>query len=151
MHEYQFSSDLKIIPLSSYDIILGMDWLEAYSPMKVHWGHKWMAIPYQGSAVLLYGSWPEAPGGTMVQVCLLELSTLDEVPVDLPQAIQQLIEEFATLFEAPKELPPSRAYDHVIPLVEGAAPVQVRPYRYAPTMKDEIEAKINEILQNGII
>jgi hypothetical protein len=30
---YQFCCDLKILPLGSFDIILGMDWLEYYSPM----------------------------------------------------------------------------------------------------------------------
>jgi len=37
------------------------------------------------------------------------------------------------------------------PLIPGAAPVQVRPYRYAPALKSEIEAQIQEMLQNGII
>jgi len=34
---YQFSLDLKVLPLSSYDMILGLDWLEAHSSMEVHW------------------------------------------------------------------------------------------------------------------
>jgi hypothetical protein len=32
----QFEHDLRILPLDSYDLILGMDWLELYSPMEVH-------------------------------------------------------------------------------------------------------------------
>jgi hypothetical protein len=32
---YEFHSNLKVLPLASYDMILGMDWLEAFSPMKV--------------------------------------------------------------------------------------------------------------------
>jgi hypothetical protein len=31
-----FHSDFKVIPLTHFDIILGYDWLEAFSPMKVH-------------------------------------------------------------------------------------------------------------------
>lgn len=34
--KYQFQHDLRILPLDSYDLILGMDWLERYSPMEVH-------------------------------------------------------------------------------------------------------------------
>jgi hypothetical protein len=30
------------LPLSFYDIIVGMDWLERFSPMKVDWKLKWM-------------------------------------------------------------------------------------------------------------
>jgi hypothetical protein len=50
-------------------MILGMDWLQAYSPMKVHWGDKWMAIPYQGSTAVLQGMDPRLPVELLVQVC----------------------------------------------------------------------------------
>jgi hypothetical protein len=33
----------------------------------------------------------------------------------------------------------------------GAAPVQVRPYRYAPAPKNEIEKQIRDMLDKGII
>lgn len=36
-------------------MIVGMDWLEAFSPMKVDWQHKWMSIPYGQRHVLLQG------------------------------------------------------------------------------------------------
>jgi hypothetical protein len=55
------------------------------------------------------------------------------------------------LFEVPKDLPPPRSCDHAIPLIEGAAPVQVRPYRFAPALKDEIERQIKEMLHSGLI
>jgi hypothetical protein len=41
---YIFHSDLKVLSLSSYDMILGFDWLESFSPMKVDWRHKWLSI-----------------------------------------------------------------------------------------------------------
>jgi hypothetical protein len=31
-----FTSDLKVLQISSYDLILGMDWLGTFSPMWVH-------------------------------------------------------------------------------------------------------------------
>jgi len=33
---HPFQHDLKILQLDSYDLILGMDWLERYSPMEIH-------------------------------------------------------------------------------------------------------------------
>jgi hypothetical protein len=33
----------------------------------------------------------------------------------------------------------------------GAAPVNIRPYKYSPAQKDEIERQIAEMMQNGII
>jgi predicted aspartyl protease len=34
--DYSFQHDLRVLQLDSYDLILGMDWLERYSPMQVH-------------------------------------------------------------------------------------------------------------------
>jgi hypothetical protein len=41
-----FTSTLKVLPLSTYDLIIGMDWLEAHSPMLVNWSHKRLTIPF---------------------------------------------------------------------------------------------------------
>lgn len=42
--ECQFQHGLRILPLESYDLILGIDWLELYSPMEVHWRSKWLCL-----------------------------------------------------------------------------------------------------------
>lgn len=55
------------------------------------------------------------------------------------------------MFQVPTELPPSRACDHSIPLIPGATPVNVRPYRFAPAVKTEIEKQVQEVLANGVI
>jgi len=34
--DLSFHTDLKVLPLKAYDIILSMDWLESFSPMTVH-------------------------------------------------------------------------------------------------------------------
>lgn len=107
--EVSFVSDLKVLPLSSYDMIVGMDWLELFSPMKVHWKQKWLSIPYQGSTVTLHGIHYEVPVGTVVQVCNLDIvASHDSVSISCPPEIQQLLEDFAVLFQVPSELPPSR-------------------------------------------
>ena len=55
------------------------------------------------------------------------------------------------MFADPATLPPSRAYDHAIHLVPGAAPVNSRPYRYSPLQKDEMERQVQEMIKAGII
>lgn len=55
------------------------------------------------------------------------------------------------MFKDPDSLPPQREFDHSIPLLPGVNPVNVKPYRYSPTQKDEIERQIQEMLSNGII
>jgi hypothetical protein len=56
-----------------------------------------------------------------------------------------------TSFSTSTGLPPSRACDHTIPLIQGAQPIFVRPYRYAPLLKTEIEKQVNDMLDQGII
>lgn len=36
IQDHFFNLNLKIIPLQCYDIILGIDWLEQFSPMEIH-------------------------------------------------------------------------------------------------------------------
>lgn len=45
----------------------------------------------------------------------------------------------------------TQALDHDIPLIPGATPVSIRPYRYPPALKDEIERQVQEMLASGII
>ena len=66
IHDHSFSADLRVLPLQHFDLILGMDWLESFSPMKVHWKFKWMTIPYSSSSVTLQGILPLVPADTVV-------------------------------------------------------------------------------------
>lgn len=65
--------------------------------------------------------------------------------------VQLLLDKFSHLFAEPKELPPRRDYDHSIMLVPGAQPVSIRPYRYSPALKSEIEKQVSELLQSRFI
>lgn len=55
------------------------------------------------------------------------------------------------MFEEPTSLPPHRAVSHSIPLVQGARPVQIRPYRFSPELKNEVEKQIAEMIKSGVI
>jgi hypothetical protein len=153
MQGYSFTTDLKLLPLSAYDMILGLDWLSSFSPMQVHWQQKWIAILYNGTLAALFGDIPDLLVGFVVQLSLLQSDNdagSSTAPV-LPAELTELLSEFAPLFEAPTELPPRRACDHYIPFVEGAQPVFIRPYQYAPMLKSEIEHQVGDMLQQGII
>lgn len=70
---------------------------------------------------------------------------------DMPPQVQEVVQKFQHLFQEPTELPPLREYDHHIPLVPGAHPINVRPYRYSPQQKSEIEAQVATMLRHGVI
>jgi hypothetical protein len=38
----QFCTTFKLLPLGSYDVILGFDWLSHHSPMNIHWAEQTM-------------------------------------------------------------------------------------------------------------
>lgn len=147
---HSFHSSLRILQLGSFDMIVGMDWLEAFSPMKVDWRCKWMSIPHGPSHVLLQGLLPNSDQSPLLHLCHIASST-NTADSPIPPPIQELLVEFAHLFEEPSDLPPRRQCDHQIPLIPGAPPVAVRQYRYKPALKDEIEKQVAEMLQSGLV
>lgn len=54
-------------------------------------------------------------------------------------------------FEKSAGLPPKRSHTHSIPFIAGAQPFRLKPYRYNPSQKDEIEKQVMELLQTGMI
>jgi hypothetical protein len=154
--DVQIVSDLKVLPPPYYDMIVGMDWLESHSPMRVYWLNKWITINQEGVSVLLHGLHPAIPELSIVEVLLLsdtseEVSAICLIQAQLPASIQQLLDSFSHIFAKPDELPPTRVCDHSIPLVEGAQLVSVMPYRFSPAMKNEIEQQVQNMLLKGII
>lgn len=79
----------------------------------------------------------------MVQLCAIT----DEVA----KLVVMVLETYEQVFAEPKGLSPHRKYDHKIPLLPGASPVNLRPYRYIPMQKNEIEHQVKELMAQGII
>jgi hypothetical protein len=90
-------------------------------------------------------------------ITIPELHTIvneDSDPQDttsLPPQIARLIAQYQGLFKEPSALPPPRADDRHIPLIPGAQPVNIRPYRYSPQQKTETENQVADMLKRGII
>jgi hypothetical protein len=45
----KFIYDFKVLSLSYYDVILGVDWQQTYNPMQIDWLNKWMVINFHGT------------------------------------------------------------------------------------------------------
>jgi hypothetical protein len=76
------------------------------------------------------------------------VNSVEEV-IPIPKLVQTLLQKYEHLFDEPKSLPPRRSADHTIPLVPGAQPVKVWPYRYSPIQKTEIENQLKQMLEQG--
>lgn len=132
-----FHSDFRTLPSANFDVVIGMDWPEAHSSMQVYWRQKWLVVPHNGQIHVLQGLARAAPQQVLLQVDLLPAaSSATSQPPVIHLAVQPLLTEFQDLFQEPTALPPSRACDHEIPLVPGAQPILIRPYRYPPKLKD---------------
>lgn len=175
---HSFVSEARVLPLKCYDLILGEDWLEEYSPMLVDYKHKTIQFTHSGQQIKLQGVVDNTQSCTPVSAHklrgLLKAGAVSHciqmiVPSllsgeadqekqeqvakeeEIPQAVTGLLSEYEHLFSEPRGLPLSRAADHTIPLIHGAQPVKVRPYRYSPIQKTEIEKQLKQMIAQGVI
>ena len=172
VHQNKFVTPVRVLPLNCYDMILGMEWPENCDEGKmfVDWRRKKMRFKHEGQRITLRGINANntycpvissqqlnlmIDQGAVAQLVALEKGKITSVPEVVPEVVpdgvQQLLQQHEELFSEPQSLPPAREFDHQIPLVPGAIPVQKKPYRYAPSQKDELEKQISEMLQKGVI
>jgi hypothetical protein len=153
-HSFQYS--MNVLALNCYDMILGKDWLDNYSPMWVHWKRQILRFTHKKRRITLRGLTTAKPScklvsaaklkgmlsrGVVTHVVQISNNTCDGIyalgvdvdtktsPGDnapIPELIASLA-EYNHLFEEPTGLPPRRAQDHQIPLLPGAQPVKSRP------------------------
>jgi uncharacterized protein YneF (UPF0154 family) len=134
--------------------------------MWIHGKRKLLRFSYAGHRISLKGvkdqlsSCPKVKArkirgllrkGGIAQLIHLCQSVPDPSDDAIPPTIQQVVDQHSHLFKAVDSLPAERKYDHQITLVPRVKPVNIKPYRYSPGQKDEIERQIQEMLSNGII
>nr|GEY68998.1 hypothetical protein [Tanacetum cinerariifolium] len=127
-----FEIDLMSIELSTFDIIIGMDWLVKHDVIIV-FGERMVRIPYGNKMLIVESDKENKP----------KENRMKDVPVicDFPEVL-------------PKELPglsPSRQVEFRIDLVSGAALVARTPYRLAPFEMREFSIQLQELLEKGFI
>jgi hypothetical protein len=137
---HSFSDCFQILSLNSYDGIIGHDWLAKHSPMITHWSHHWLAVEHTGEYAVLHGEGAPVATHALLELFLVQPAVTASLAPQIP-AVQALFDQFSSVFDAPQGLPPRRQYDHQIPLIPGARPVSMRPYRIAPELKTELERK----------
>lgn len=52
---HTFTHIARVLPISCYDVVLGMDWLEKYSPMWIHWKCRLLHFSHEGQSIALKG------------------------------------------------------------------------------------------------
>lgn len=159
--------DFFLFELGTTDIILDYSWLATLGETRVNWGSHTLRFKVNEEWVTLLGD-PAllrqhiSLNSLAKQVklgdvtYLLELSELfteqdSKSKSMLAPNIQRLLHKYKPVFQLPQGLPPARNREHAITLQQGTAPINVRPYRYSFTQKNEIEKEIREMLDAEII
>lgn len=132
-----FTVDRLTIPLGSFDIVLGIQWLRTLGPTLWDFDNLRMSFWRNGRCITWVGI--AAPRMAARATACKNADLLDA-----------LLLEFESLFAKPVGLPLARHLDHQIHL-PGSAPMDVRPYRYPHHQKDELERQCATMLQQGTI
>ena len=75
----------------------------------------------------------------------------ETVAQTVPLEIQELVTQFADLFDEPSSIPLHSTLTHSIPLLPRVQPFRLKPYRYTPSQKDEIEKQVAHLLKSNMI
>ncbi|XP_074306486.1 uncharacterized protein LOC141641737 [Silene latifolia] len=181
LHGHTFTNDVMLIPLGNCDMVLGIQWLNTLGPVKwdfkrlvmeFQWQDVWVklqgipahqikvqkgeisqevAVTQASQLYFLQLVTPDT--GESMELCSMTVSSTQQPqPGQSRAGLQELLDKYKGGFKEPKSLPPSRGvFDHRIPLISGASPVSIRPYRYPLKQRDVIEKLVGEMLDNGII
>ncbi|GJT08062.1 putative reverse transcriptase domain-containing protein [Tanacetum coccineum] len=117
-----FEIDLMPIKLSSFNVVIGMDWLSKYHA-KILCDEKVVHIPINDETLII-----------RVMEKKSDEKRLEVIPV---------VKEFPNVF--PKDLPglpPVRQVEFQIDLIPGASPVAQTPYRLAPSEMHELSNQL---------
>eukprot|EP00253_Pinus_taeda_P011178 PITA_11178 len=126
-------ADLNVLPLGSYDILIGMDWLEK------HWS---LVDSNQLAKCIRKGC----------QIYVVQVGYADSKDKTAILNNIPIIQEFTDVF--PEEipgLPPKRNIDFTIELIPGVAPVSHAPYRMNVPELTELKMQLQELLDKNYI
>ena len=150
--------DLRVMDMSEFDIILGMDWLTAYRVVIDCERRRVIAYTQDGTRVVFQGDkhdiFPQTVYESRCQGQLAgwlsSLTLEDEVRPDLD--LPQIVCDYEDIF--PDELPglpPHRVVDFGIELHFSTSPISRTPHRMAPVELQELRVQLQELLDKGFI
>lgn len=141
---HKFSSSFHVLPLETYDVILGIDWMYHFSPVTLDLPFRLLAVCRNGNKITLSDHTQPQQTFLLESEAMQKLMTKsimgyfilihsleaerEQNNTVFPPELDKLLTEFTSLFEESTTLPPARECDHAINLVPGATPPNLRPY-----------------------
>ncbi|WVZ24525.1 hypothetical protein V8G54_003069 [Vigna mungo] len=147
---YMLQLPVYLLPISGADLVLRATWLATLGPhisdysslsIKFHVGDQFVTLCGDHSLLPQPANFNHLKRmchtKAIVELYSLQIHsypTRNDQLLDLPDNMEPelvlLLHQYKTFFDILNGLPPDRQQNHSIPLVEGASPVKVRPYRY---------------------
>jgi hypothetical protein len=166
---HSFASDLRLLEIQGYDIILGADWIFTHSPVGLNLKTREFSITKDGKDFITFADESKADQHLIINppkmckllknkvvsaVLVLNCEKLDkhtDPQPTVPPQILSLLKEYEDIFQEPKHLPPKRSVDHAITLINESKTVNQRPYRLPFHQKNALEELIKHMLDNHMI
>ena len=150
--------DLRIMDMSEFNVILGMDWLIAYRVVIDCERRRVTAYTQDGTRVVFQGDKHDIFPYTVYEsrckgqladwLASLTLEDKERPDLDLPRVVCEYVDVFPD--ELPG-LPPPRVVDFGIELHPGTSPISMTPHRMAPVELKELRVQLQELLDKGFI
>jgi hypothetical protein len=149
-------AELNILPLGSYDCLIGMDWLDQHHSLLDCRNKRFTCLDEEGNQVIVQGI-PRAVAVREISAmqlkkcyrkgCQLFAAWVEEVFQDVVSNLEdhRVLKEFKDVFQEVPGLPPKRDIDFSINLMPGAAPVSKAPYRMSTPKLKELQLQLEEL------
>ncbi|GJR00021.1 putative reverse transcriptase domain-containing protein [Tanacetum coccineum] len=166
---HPFNIDLMPVPLGSFDVIIGMDWLTKYHGVIIC-DEKIVRVPFGREMLIFQGNGNNQREESRLNIIsctkaqeylskgcdvfLAHITTKEAKDKSEGKRLEDvpIVRDFPEVF--PKDLPgipPARQVEFQIDLVPGAAPVARAPYRLAPSEMKELAKQLQELSNKGFI
>ncbi|KAI3682698.1 hypothetical protein L1987_82867 [Smallanthus sonchifolius] len=162
LNDHAFPINLVPMPLGSFDIIIGMDWLSNHHAEVICF-EKCIRIPLpSGETLRVFGEKP-CKGLKLMSCTTAQKYLRKKYVAFLAHVVQKdvekksiqdipIIQDFSEVFpEDLSGLPPVRQVEFRIDLVPGANPMARAPYRLAPSEMQELASQLQELSDKGFI
>nr|GEV17390.1 putative reverse transcriptase domain-containing protein [Tanacetum cinerariifolium] len=166
---HPFNIDLMPVPLSSFDVIIGIDWLTKYHGVIIC-DEKIVRVPFGREMLIFQGNGDNQKEESRLNIIsctkaqeylskgcdvfLAHVTTKEAKDKSEGKRLEDvsIVRDFPNVF--PEDLPgipPARPVEFQIDLVPGAVPVTRAPYRLAPSEMKELVEQFQELFDKGFI
>jgi hypothetical protein len=153
MNGVSIKVDLNIIPLGSYNFLIGMDWLDKHHAILDFYNKAFTCLDEEGNLRMVQGI-PRPISVREISTlqlkrssrkgCQIYVAHMEDTPKDKEPSLEDypFLKECEDVFGKFSKLTPKRDIDFYIDLIPGASPVSKTPYRMSTPELKELQMQL---------